>query len=160
LDQIYEDIYDTLYPQKLFETSSGLLLRVDLHRAFDRYEWGIYCGDVSCGVFVFNSISMPGSLHYDDADKGTRSKCRIYNDNFQDGALYIHIFDASDRTYVQYHGKRIDPATRFKIQEPSTGIGYPDRKLLQWHYKQCVQARIRGYAYDMSINAQGGAVAP
>ncbi len=94
------------------------------------------------------------------------NRCRIFTTPifspppfFQDGALYVHIFVASDRTYLQYHGKKIDPVTRFKIQDPSTGIGYPDPTLLQWHYKQCVQARIRGYAYDMSINAQGGVVA-
>ena len=48
--QVYESIYDTLYPQMLFEPSSGLLLRDDLHRAFDRFEWSLYCGDVSSAL--------------------------------------------------------------------------------------------------------------
>ncbi len=58
--------------------------------------------------------------------------------------------------YRQYHGKRIDPNIRLSYKDSERKTEMPNRDLLQWHYKQCVQARVRGYAYNMNVNRQGG----
>jgi hypothetical protein len=77
----------------------------------------------------------------------------------QDGKLYPHFFYTSYEEERAYHGRPIDPATRFHRAFPLSDAELPDPRLLRWHYKQCVQARLRGYAWDMGINAQGGAAA-
>jgi hypothetical protein len=46
-EQVYKDIYGNDYLDKLFDVSSGLFLSSELHASFDRFEWSIYCGDVS-----------------------------------------------------------------------------------------------------------------
>ncbi len=71
----------------------------------------------------------------------------------QDGSYIIHVFTSDPREF--HHGKRLDPSTRFRLR-PFGRSDLPDPRLLKWHYKQCAMARIRGYAWNMAINAQNG----
>ncbi len=55
-----------------------------------------------------------------------------------------------------YHGKRLDVSwfnTRAVGEQ-----GLPDKQLLEWHYRQTVQARLRGFAVGMTVDRQGGSV--
>ena len=40
--QLYQRILDLPFEPPLFEPSAGLLLREDMHHAFDRLEWSLY----------------------------------------------------------------------------------------------------------------------
>ena len=66
----------------------------------------------------------------------------------QDGSYFVHFFTPRAEDY-HLHGKQIS-TTRFR-SDPND---FPDPKFCEWHYKQCVQAHLRGFAVDMSVNAQ------
>jgi hypothetical protein len=91
-----------------------------------------------------------------DLANGSARRSPIKHTHTQDGAFYIHMFYYTVPHYRQYHGKRIDPDTRLSYKDSARRTETPDRDLLRWHYKQYVQARVRGYAYDMNLNRQGG----
>lgn len=73
---------------------------------------------------------------------------------------YVHFFTPRQgQADKQYHGKKLDPKDPLKFRLPNgDSRDLPNPKLLEWHYRQCVQARFRGFAYDMAVNAQGGAI--
>lgn len=91
----------------LYKTSAGLLLRDDLHHAYDRLEWSLY---------------------------------------YKNGSFYVHFFILGYPDAARLHGMRIPPE-RFRgpISER------PDPRFVQWHYAQCVKARIRGFAAGMDF---------
>lgn len=53
-----------------------------------------------------------------------------------EGSLYVHMFGAS---HHEWHGKRLHFRSRPWARPPKA-------KLLEWHYAQCLMARIRGFS--------------
>ncbi len=115
--------------------SSGLTMSPDAHKDFDSYKWSLFVDDVSILYRAGPSLGVSSQFHVED------------------GSLIVHVFVESNLAI--YHGKRIIPEDRFKLYSPRDSW-LPDPRLLKWHYKQCVQARLRGYSWDMGVNAQGG----
>ncbi|AGV14750.1 hypothetical protein, variant [Cryptococcus neoformans var. grubii H99] len=104
---VYQLILSINRDPPLYKTSAGLLVRDDLHHAYDRLEWSLY---------------------------------------YKDGSFYVHFFVLGYPDATRLHGMRIPPE-RFRgpISER------PDPRLVQWHYAQCVKARIRGFAAGMEF---------
>ncbi|OWT37221.1 hypothetical protein C362_05351 [Cryptococcus neoformans Bt1] len=104
---VYQLILGINRDPPLYKTSAGLLVRDDLHHAYDRLEWSLY---------------------------------------YKDGSFYVHFFVLGYPDATRLHGMRIPPE-RFRgpISER------PDPRLVQWHYAQCVKARIRGFAAGMEF---------
>lgn len=88
----------TNYPGQvsLNSVNNGLLLSPEMHKAYDRFRWGIFVSS--------------------------------------DNKHYVHMFDFRDRTY---HGMEI----KYRCRSKSL---WPNKSLLQWQYRQCLAARIRG----------------
>ena len=65
----------------------------------------------------------------------------------QDGIYYVHFFVAKPGSVRrQYHGKALGPDRfRGRIEDR------PDPRYIEWHYRQCVMARVRGFASGMEI---------
>jgi hypothetical protein len=123
--------------------SAGLLLRDDLHSRYDRLEWSLYCDDVS--PFRFEQRSG----HFTDRFPMSRTVCTTSTSLPLGKAKQISNITA----------KKLDPKDPLKFRLPNgDSRDLPNPKLLEWHYRQCVQARFRGFAYDMAVNAQGGAI--
>lgn len=137
-----------------FDVSSGILLQDSMHKRFDRFEFSIYCK-----VRVREKAERAtGSQDVDPAADLHLSS--ILCPHHQDDAYYIHMFTFSpgkETQERQYHGKRLDHSWfRLKNTGPSA---LPDKRMLAWHYRQAAQTRLRGYAYGMSADRRGGAVA-
>jgi hypothetical protein len=143
--QVYNDIFGPLEGERMIDkASSGLLLSLNMERTFKNYYWSLYCAEVSGRAADEQRVDCGFADH--PILRG------------QDGAYYVHVFFWT-RTMAPYHGKRIDPTTRLNLgAQPN--MEPPNRDCLRWHYKQCVQARLRGYAYGMAIDLRGGAVPP
>lgn len=67
----------------------------------------------------------------------------------QDGVFYVHFFllgrsRVSRQAALQYHGTAIPPS-RFR----SDDTDFPNVALVNWHYQQCLKARIRGFSVRM-----------
>jgi len=105
----------------MFQASAGLLLRPDLHKAFDNLDISLY--------YKVGTSILP-------------SPCNtlIANVVQQDGMIYAHSFRLHDA--MQYHGMAI-PSTRWHIPIPEY---WPKPEFLQWHYRQCLMARFRGFS--------------
>lgn len=54
--------------------------------------------------------------------------------------LYVHIFNKKS-PFTALHGLRIEPAKNFHIKAPRDD--FPDHRLCQWHYEQCVLEAVR-----------------
>jgi hypothetical protein len=106
---------------EMFQASAGLLLRPDLHKAFDNLDISRY--------YKVGTRTLP--MTYDTL---------IANVVRQDGMIYAHSFRLHDA--MQYHGMAI-PSTRWRIPIPEY---WPKPKFLQWHYRQCLMARFRGFS--------------
>jgi hypothetical protein len=100
----------------------GFLIRDDLHKSYDRYEWGWYW-KVRKLVDCFREVK-------------THASCR------QNEKFYAHFFALEDPSMRSMHGKVIDPPVEMRVQPRE----YLDQRLTAWHYRQCVLARIRGFA--------------
>lgn len=74
---------------------------------------------------------------------------------FKSDAYYIHMFSIDEPLLHQYQGKRLDSNRFSRFVPPSH---HPSKVLVNWHYRQAVMARFRGYAYGMEANRQGGDV--
>jgi hypothetical protein len=72
----------------------------------------------------------------------------------QDGVYYVHFFVAKPGSVRrQYHGKALGPDRfRGRIEDR------PDTRYIEWHYRQCVMARVRGFASGMEIPETNQAV--
>jgi len=60
--------------------------------------------------------------------------------------LIVHVFRPRTAQDAALHGKVIEPAF-FRVSFPSQR---PDKRLLMWHYRQCIQMRFRGFAARMT----------
>jgi len=70
----------------------------------------------------------------------------------QNEVYYVHFFDRDLPGADDFHGKAIH-STRFHTRSSK----HPDPRLINWHYRQCVMARIRGFASGMEIAATSAA---
>ena len=78
-----------------------------------------------------------------------RKSCSYLIQIYQQGDVYyVHYFDRNLPGADRYHGKEITHA-RFRSR-PSK---FPEPRLIRWHYKQCLMARIRGFAVNGGIPA-------
>jgi hypothetical protein len=59
----------------------------------------------------------------------------------QGDVIYVHFFILKYPDAFKLHGKAI-PLHRFRGNPNSR----PDPAFLEWHYSQCVKARIRGFS--------------
>ena len=112
-----------------YEPWMGLLLRDDLHRAYDRYDFALYPKVSYLAPPVFLILR----------DFLTEISCEQANE------YVVHCFVGIIGQDVQaLHGKAI-PFDRFHY--------YPDwkpnAKLLRWQYRQCGQMHIRGSSYGV-----------
>ncbi|CAD6586822.1 MAG: hypothetical protein TREMPRED_004564 [Tremellales sp. Tagirdzhanova-0007] len=87
--------------------------------------------DASCGLLLRDE------LHH----SFDRLEWSLYH---KDGSFYVHCFTLSQSEIATLHGKKISP-DRFRGLEESR----PDRRLVDWHYKQCLMAHIRGFSANM-----------
>lgn len=85
----------------LYDLVNGLTLDASSHKAFDKYEFGIWV---------------------------------------EDGRYFVHSFL---RSHIRFHGHEIEFAPVIPDYEKPSPI------LLQWHYKQCVIARLRGFSVPL-----------
>jgi hypothetical protein len=60
----------------------------------------------------------------------------------QNGILYAHFFRLDLQNALLWHGMAI-PHTRFNIRSAQY---WPKPEYLQWHYRQCLMARMRGFS--------------
>ena len=113
------------YPAPIFSVSAGLLLRDDIHHAFDRLELSFY--------LKVRLAPAPDAVR--------QYVVKLIS---QDGTYYLHFFVLRLQTARELHGKALT-ADRFrgKLRD------YPDPRFIKWHYNQCVKARIRGFAIGM-----------
>ena len=116
------------YPAPIFSASAGLLLRDDIHHAFDRLELSFY---LKVGLAPAPEAVRPRNLKL----------------IFKDGTYYLHFFVLRLQSARELHGKALT-ADRFrgKLRD------YPDPRFIKWHYNQCVKARIRGFAIGMELS--------
>ncbi|WVO21738.1 uncharacterized protein IAS62_003050 [Cryptococcus decagattii] len=108
-DSLRPDVYERIYGDKgglpMFRPSAGLLLRDDLHHAFDRLMLSFYR---------------------------------------KDDIFYVHCFSMGLLGASEYHGKAI---RRDQFRGSSRNL--PDPVLIDWHYNQCLKARVRGFSIGM-----------
>lgn len=64
----------------------------------------------------------------------------------QGDCLVVHFFKPLTEQDAALHGKVIEP-TFFRVSLPAQR---PDRRLLEWHYRQCAQMRFRGFPVKMT----------
>ncbi len=110
---VYERIYQSpLTSDNLFEVSMGVLLRDDLSRSFDRFEWAIYARGRN---YYFHAAGIP--RHDPDAN---------------------------------FHGKLLNVGLKNIIPNWSLRLipdeALPKPSLCKWHWEQCMQAHVRGFA--------------
>jgi len=113
------------YPAPIFSVSAGLLLRDDIHYAFDRLELSFY--------LKVRLTPAPDAVRPCDVKL-----------IFQDGTYYLHFFVLRLQSARELHGKALT-ADRFrgKLRD------YPDPRFIKW--QQCLKARIRGFAIAMEL---------
>ena len=101
----------------LYKPSFGVLLRDDLHHAYDRYEWSFYV-QVSRmkGLLLVWSLIFP-----------------------QEGVYYVHIFRPISQLVNSNHGTALVGRDVFRADP----MDWPDPVLCSWHYQQCVIAAFR-----------------
>jgi len=110
----------------MFDASAGLLLENGLHKAFDTLDWSLY-------LKVGESIA-----------------CRIIAAHMtEEDTYHVHYFIPTAPEHFQLHGKAIPPERFGRFYDP------PDSRLIAWHYRQAVQARIRGYSVGMNPRNKG-----
>ena len=116
------------YPAPIFSVSAGLLLRDDIHHAFDRLELSFY--------LKVRLAPAPDTVW--------SSNVKLIS---QDGTYYLHFFVLLLQSARELHGKALT-AGRFrgKLRD------YPDPRFIKWHYNQCVKARIRGFASGTELS--------
>lgn len=120
--QYYEEVFG-FQPGHLFEVSYGLFLESSLHRAFDRGEWGLFPDPLV-------SHARQGKI--------TCLDCFAYQN---DENLVVHVFYGEK--HRRWHGKVVQ-RSRFRIAHESQ---LPDRRLLMFHYKQCLIKHVRGFSF-------------
>jgi len=84
-------------------------------------------------------LSRPGSL----------LTCLAYR---QEGVYRPHFFALEDPEMRQVHGRLLDPTIEMRVQPRE----YIDEKLANWHYRQCVLARIRGFSEGFDNQGNSG----
>ncbi|WVQ88642.1 hypothetical protein IAS59_002379 [Cryptococcus gattii] len=62
----------------------------------------------------------------------------------KDGVFYVHCFSMGLQGASEWHGKAI-PSNWFRGESRDL----PDPVLVEWHYSQCLKARIRGFSVGM-----------
>lgn len=130
----------------LYRPSFGLLLRDDLHHAFDRGEFALY---PKVGRPDWRTVRSRGehfSAIVEEAHSHSRSLslplsfvCSVQGDD-----LIVHVFAPDSAEMRSYHGKII---SRGRFRQPESFR--PDTRLLMFHYQQCVIKYLRGYAWGM-----------
>lgn len=132
---MYQAVLHISYPPPLFRPAAGLLLSDTLHHAFDRLELSLW---YSVSPYSFNM--------------GASHTFRVVL-TAQNGVYYVHFFVApiaSDRR--RWHGKALGPE-RFRGRADDR----PDPRFINWHYKQCLMARIRGFSAGLEVPASSAA---
>lgn len=127
--QVYQNLLNIHREPPLFSASVGLLLRDDLHHAFDRLEFSFYRK-----VSIMALQSGCQRLQSVEADMIG-----------QNNVFYVHFFILNFPDAAALHGKTIESA-RFR---GSPGF-QPNPLLLSWQYSQCAKAHIRGFSAGMS----------
>ena len=80
-------------------------------------------------------LLLDGSLH----DRWDHGCWALYVDPIDPSVLIVHIFDSPQ--HQQYHGMRINHS-RFR----GLPARFPNRQLLDFHYRQCMIKHIRGFS--------------
>jgi hypothetical protein len=119
--QVYEAALGHDFAPPPYRASYAVLLENNLNRAYHRFKWSFYT-QVRC--FPLSCTHM--------------NRCMIKGDN-----LVVHVFHGVDSTLRAFHGKVITP-DRFRL-DPDNDIEAPEKRLMQWHYKQCVRMYVRGF---------------
>lgn len=88
--------------------------------------------DASCGLLLRDE------LHH----SFDRLEWSLYH---KDGSFYVHCFTLSQSETATLHGKKIT-CDRFRGLVESR----PDPRLVEWHYRQCLMAHIRGFSSGMN----------
>jgi hypothetical protein len=125
--QVYRAIIglrETEPVNEMYEASAGLLLRNDMHKLFDNLELSFYF-KVSANFRINPEVYKPH---------------RASSFLRQDDIFYVHTFN--NVTLFQYHGKAISSA-RFHLPYSTY---WPNPEYTQWHYRQCLMARFRGFS--------------
>lgn len=66
---------------------------------------------------------------------------------YEDDAYYFHTFHPTDKKVLRdCHGMAYKKAD-MRVQDPND---YPNPVLCEWHYRQCVMMRLRGYSVRMA----------
>jgi len=63
--------------------------------------------------------------------------------------IYLHLFVLQRQSSHELHGRAL-AIDRFR----GRFLDYPDVRFIEWHYNQCVKARIRGFAVGMKLSEQ------
>lgn len=66
----------------------------------------------------------------------------------KDSKYYPHFFALEDQKMQSLHDMVIDPAIYMRVQPRE----YLDDRLIVWHYRQCVLARISGFPADSGLD--------
>ncbi|CAO1633830.1 unnamed protein product [Jaminaea pallidilutea] len=103
--------------------------RPEYYREILGYDPGYYFY-VSFGLFL-------DPKHHRAFDRGSLA---LYPCSEERGQFIVHVFDFVDG--IAGHGKRITPST-FRVAHPAE---LPDRRLLIFHYRQCLIKHARGFA--------------
>lgn len=62
--------------------------------------------------------------------------------------MVLHVFNTNNSDITKLHG-RIVPYTWFRVHDAAD---WPDRRLLHFQYRQCVQMFLRFYSYGVSVD--------
>jgi hypothetical protein len=119
-------------PTSLFQTQFGVLLRDDIHHAFDRGHIALYPLVRVC--FCFHKLLLM-----------ITTLTRVANQSRQmntENELVVHIFYPETQSQRDFHGKVIRPEIRFRGPPDD----YPDTQMLLFHYQQCVIKCFRGWS--------------
>lgn len=126
-----------------YEVEYGVMLRNDLHKAYDRYLWSFYVRPVSFPVRHQARQTGQGR----PADRA----CAILKKK-QDRALVVHVFSVKFlQTAAAFHGKVI-PYSSF---DNMVNLPGPNLDMVRWHYRQAVQMHLRSFAWGLPASRLG-----
>lgn len=119
-------------PTSLFQTQFGILLRDDIHHAFDRGHIALYplvSGHLNRVKLLLTVTILMSIVHLSPQMNA-------------ENELVVHIFYPETQSQKEFHGKILRPSNRFR--GPSDD--YPDTQMLLFHYQQCVIKCLRGWS--------------
>ena len=119
--QIYAAVVGADFVPPAYRTAYAVLLETSLHRRYDRFQWSF--------------------RPHVGSQRVTRER-HMQTLPFQGNDLIVYVFDGHPQLRP-FHG-HIIPADRFRLW-PRDNLEAPDRRLMSWHYKQCVLKYLRGF---------------